>query len=100
MPEDFTVKKSKNEIDETKSTETKKSSKEKKIISFCIVFLTLLVIPAVVIPIVYFQKKNVGNNIAVTVNNVTVNKVENKGLAKKMIIKDGKEFFVMTKKQV
>ena len=38
MPEDFTVKKSKNEIDETKSTETKKSSKEKKIISFCIVF--------------------------------------------------------------
>ena len=107
MPEDFTVKKSKNsepQVNE-KPTKTKKPTKKKTIMCFGIVFLTLLALPAVSVPILFVKKKNVGNNISVnvnnvTVNNVTLNKIQNKGLAKKKIIKDGKEFFVMTKKQV
>ena len=52
-------------------------------------------------PIVLVQKRNVTVN-NVTVNNVQVDNVEvkKKGFAQKKIIKDGKEYFVMTKKQV
>ena len=110
MPDDFRprVKSPKNsepnvksQIDENKSAETKKLTKKKKLMCFGLIFLTILVIPAACVPILFVQKRNVTVN-NVTVNNVQVDNVEvkNKGFAQKKIIKDGKEYFVMTKKQV
>ena len=122
MPEDFRprIKNPKNsnlnvnaksQIDNNNPTETKEPTKKKKIMCFGIFCLTLVVIPAACVPIVSAQKKNVDNisvaikNVTVNnlkVNNVTVNNVEvkHKGFAQKKIIKDGKEYFVMTIKQV
>ena len=113
LPEDFKARKSaetKRPIKEKKTTDTNKSDKYKKWLWLSI-SLAIIVIAVIisVITIVLFQRKHadsipeklkIENTINKTTMNVTNEETKNTTQGPKKIVKNGKEYFVMTKEQV
>ena len=115
MPEDFKPKDKKNPetkgpIKEKKTTDTNKSDKYKKWLWLSI-SLAIIVIAVIisVITIVLFQRKHaestpeqlkIENPINKTALNVSNGLTKNNTQGPKKIVKNGKEYFVMTKEQV
>ena len=113
LPEHFEARKSaetKRPIKEKMTTDTNKSDKYKKWLWLSI-SLAIIVIAVIisVITIVLFQRKHaesvpeqlkIENTINKTTLNVTNEETKNTTQGPKKIVKNGKEYFVMTKEQV